>query len=436
MSQCLQTTSACGTSEAYNTTMSVTVGQVVVAQGYCNAVGATGTGGLRIDWLNSAGTLISSSASLTTVTGTSGWVLCKVVATAPATAISARLAFFTNSCAAGYFQFDDSLMQLQSSSLDEVPQGSTYKSVTAVDSNGKALVDFSQSGHLNKTLDNIGDGTTYVRPKYINSDGTLHASTLLNPQGSILPTQSIALTNSTTATSITIGTGTTTQVLYRPDGSTLSVAAQSQTFSGLTASTTYYFYPYIGATSGTLGFSGGVLSASSALYSLQSWNDGRVGIPYVQTLAGTPVYYITTSASGRIGGGSGGGTCPEGDELVEEQTKGIIAAKDVQLGDWVKGYSFATATDNVYRKVIQIRNDEAAIWRMVDGHRVSPCEAIYHESTWKPAFTATGAMVDYSSGLKVQLSLDADNYSEQNYYLVSGTPLLIHNLTGNGVSES
>ena len=82
------------------------------------------------------------------------------------------------------------------------------------------------------------------------------------------------------------------------------------------------------------------------------------------------------------------------------------------------------------------RSKTKPAWRMVDGHRVSPCEAIYHESTWKPAFTATGAMVDYSSGLKVQLSLDADNYSEQNYYLVSGTPLLIHNLTGNGVSES
>ncbi len=36
--------------------------------------------------------------------------------------------------------------------------------VSSVDTNNRALIDFSQSGHLSKNLDNIGDGTTYARP--------------------------------------------------------------------------------------------------------------------------------------------------------------------------------------------------------------------------------------------------------------------------------
>ncbi len=49
--------------------------------------------------------------------------------------------------------------------LDNQPDGSTYLRMPGanMDPNRRGLIDFTQSGHLNKNLDNIGDGTTYAR---------------------------------------------------------------------------------------------------------------------------------------------------------------------------------------------------------------------------------------------------------------------------------
>jgi|GEM_PF-7089164 len=50
-------------------------------------------------------------------------------------------------------------------SLDNVSDGTTYQRmpVANMDSNRRGLIDFSQSGHLNKILDEIADGSTYGR---------------------------------------------------------------------------------------------------------------------------------------------------------------------------------------------------------------------------------------------------------------------------------
>lgn len=262
-----------------------------------------------------------------------------------------------------------------------------------------------------------------------DGEASFNGSTVLVGQGSIMPTQAVTLYNATSASAITVSWSA--QSLYRSDtlvtGNSLNVAAGSQTWSSLGASTRYYFYPYVDIPSGTVQFSGGILGGSNLTYSMQANADGRACIPYVNTIGGAGVTYIQTAAAGQTGGGGGGIPCPEGEELVEEQTKGSIKVKDVRVGDWLKGYSFATSTDNVFREVIQTRSDEISIWRIVDGHKVSPCEPIYHEGEWKPAFQATGSTIDYTTGLKVHISLNVDNYSEQNYYLVSGTPLLSHN---------
>jgi hypothetical protein len=166
----------------------------VQAQGYVKAVGADGTGGVRITFLNAAGGEISWPASVP-MTGSTGWVLLKTVQVAPALAVAARCDFYVYNNTVGYYQFDKASMQLQSSSVDEVPDGATYarplasgltnggvnfasgvhvnktldnisdgtrKAVTAVDSNGKAIIDLSQS-HLNKTLDNIADSANFAK---------------------------------------------------------------------------------------------------------------------------------------------------------------------------------------------------------------------------------------------------------------------------------
>jgi hypothetical protein len=59
-----------------------------------------------------------------------------------------------------------SLATANEASLDsQVSDGTTYQRMPTsnMDSNRRALIDFSESGHLDKNLDNVGDGTSYAR---------------------------------------------------------------------------------------------------------------------------------------------------------------------------------------------------------------------------------------------------------------------------------
>ena len=252
---------------------------------------------------------------------------------------------------------------------------------------------------------------------------TTTSSALLNPQGSIQPNQSVLLTYTCTKSSVSITFPA--QSIYRSDGTTLSVPAGGLTWNNLAASTTYYFYPYVLITNQSINFVGGLstpLTSPNTFYAAQTALDGCIPIPVMK---------ITTLAStnGGSGSGTGGGgdTCPEADELVEIEGKGQIRAGDVGPGDWIKGYSFRTQRDS-YRRVLQVQSVTAAAWRMLEGHRVSPCEPVYHEGQWQPAFRARGAAHDAFEGHKVRISVEADEYDEMNYWLVSGgEPLLIHN---------
>jgi hypothetical protein len=249
----------------------------------------------------------------------------------------------------------------------------------------------------------------------------LDSSALLNPQGSILPNQAVGVNYSLTNSSVTFSWGS--QSVLRADGTTLTTVPGSVTYSGLGPSTTYYTYWYIRISDGTLQTTNGNPPPTSpnALMAAQVGLDGRIPVAAIP--------FTTLAAdNGGTGGGTGGGvdTCAEENELVEVEGKGQIPVGQVARGDKIKGKSFKTGED-VYREVLQVRTASCSAWRMVDGHRVTPCEPIYHEGSWKPAYRATGATLDKMQGRRVDLSLKIDEYDEQNYWLVSGTPLLIHN---------
>jgi hypothetical protein len=72
---------------------------------------------------------------------------------------------------------------VRAQTVDELPDGSTRKAVTAVDATGRALVDLSQAGHLNKTVDYIPDGTTYVRTTPNQRDGGGRGYTYIGSTG-------------------------------------------------------------------------------------------------------------------------------------------------------------------------------------------------------------------------------------------------------------
>lgn len=111
-----------------------------------------------------------------------------------------------------------------------------------------------------------------------------------------------------TATSITWSWSSFT--VYNYDGSSITVASNSQTFTGLTASTTYFFGFYVnvqtGALTVVLSDLGGGKAESSVAQVTQTLNgDGNIGINYNIT-AFTPASGTSSGSGGGLGfGGSG-----------------------------------------------------------------------------------------------------------------------------------
>lgn len=114
----------------------------------------------------------------------------------------------------------------------------------------------------------------------------------------------------------------------------------SQTISGLSSGTSYNFYPFIDEINQvvTMVATGGVGSPSWAHNgSSVSWTQEQARGDHWPLSAGPVAAATTTSGSG--GGGSGGGiggSCLRHDVLVEERNKGVIAVRDLALGDRVR----------------------------------------------------------------------------------------------------
>ncbi|HLH35991.1 MAG TPA: hypothetical protein VKX41_15065 [Alloacidobacterium sp.] len=223
------------------------------------------------------------------------------------------------------------------------------------------------------------------------------------------------------------------QSLLLADGTSINLPAGSLSYTDLSPSTTYYTYWCEGLTMTRQGLVTHVFpnlfvtnpdpppTSPNATMAAQMALDGRVPIGVIS---------FTTLASSNSGSGSGtgggGNVCPEAAERVDVRGKGATLAGDVLPGDYLRGYSFRTGMD-VYRRVIQVRRVSCSTWRIVDGHRVSPCEPVYQNGKWIPAYRADGAKLDTMAGIKIFISIESDEYDEQNFWLVDGPPLLIHN---------
>lgn len=351
---------------ANNASISVTGGQVVGAQ--CAAYGWNSPNGycylglafFDVNW-NWTGTTYQSAS----LTGSTGWTLLTVMGAAPSNAAFARLeCHYSGLTNAGTYNFD------------------------------------------------------FVSAYFL---GNSSISSHLNAQGSIMPNQPISITYSVKNNSVSFSWSA--QSALRSDGTTLSIPAGTLSYSGLSASTTYYTYWYIRVSDGTLQVTSGSPppTSPSSVMSTQTALDGRIPI--------SPISFTTLASSNTgTGGGTGGGAgvCPDATELVDVEGKGKVAVGQVAAGDRVRGRSFRTNAD-VYRTVLQVRGEPSVAWRMVAGHRVSPCEPIFYNGEWMPAYRAS-SQVDTEKGRKMFLSLQSDEYDEQNYYLVAGqSELLIHN---------
>jgi hypothetical protein len=157
------------------------------------------------------------------------------------------------------------------------------------------------------------------------------------------------------------------------------------------------------------------VTTANAVLALQAAADGCIPLGAITI--------TTSSTGGGTGGGGGGIQCPESQELVDVQGKGKIPAGDVVAGEYILGHSFATSAD-VYKRVIQIRTETCHAWRMIDGHKNSPCESVFYNGQWMPAYRVPGATLNTDKGVKVMLSVEADSDGDHNFYIGD---LLIHN---------
>lgn len=141
-----------------------------------------------------------------------------------------------------------------------------------------------------------------------------------------------------TSTTSSITWSWSSLTLYRSDGTTVSIGSGSQTISGLSSSTTYYFYPYWDEPSASVkwvaGGTGSPAYAQTAATAplLQSQNlQSQIAMSVGSMSASTP---SSGSGGGSGGGGGGGGACFTGNVRIKTPD-GLVAFKDLP-----RGYNF------------------------------------------------------------------------------------------------
>jgi hypothetical protein len=248
--------------------------------------------------------------------------------------------------------------------------------------------------------------------------------------GSLLPSQSLPVNvtqNSNSSGACTIGLSWSATSIPLSNGSSVSVTSGSAQWTGLAAATSYYFYYYANLLDGSIHFGSGDSpstppTAPDPASSLACYSDGRqpMGVLIVTTPA-------TSGASGSSSGSSS--TCPEGNQTVYVQGKGVIPCIQVQPNDWIRGRNVRT-NDIVYRRVVKIGTFPSSTWRMVNGCRVSPVHPVWSGGQWKFPYQLSGT-VDTTPGTRIQITLDTAIFDEQNFALVDADGndvLVMHNV--------
>jgi hypothetical protein len=154
-------------------------------------------------------------------------------------------------------------------------------------------------------------------------------------KGSVPPTWSGGFTYVSAPSTLTWSwTGLT---IYRADGSLTNAGGGSVAITGLSASTTYYFYPYwdenglaLGWVSGGSGAPGLALTAKTNVAAQQQALQGRIPLSQGAIVA-------ATTASG-TGGGSGGGSgnCLRAGTMVLSKEKGTVGIETCRVGEHLR----------------------------------------------------------------------------------------------------
>jgi len=202
----------------------------------------------------------------------------------------------------------------------------------------KRLAGASLGPNQGWSLDNqIADGTDFARVV----SGALTAGQVdpskpgVLMKGSVPPTWSGAFTYVSTTSGITWNWSGLT--IFRADGSKTTVANGSVSVTGLTAGTTYYFYPYWDDLASSLRWVGGGAGtpayAQSAKTNLAAQQQALQGL--VPLSQGAVAAATTTSGTGG-GSGGGSGSCLRAGSVVLTKERGTVGIETCKAGEHLR----------------------------------------------------------------------------------------------------
>jgi hypothetical protein len=188
--------------------------------------------------------------------------------------------------------------------------------------------------------DQITDGANYARvaTAAITAGSIDPTKPGVLMKGSVPPTWSGAFTYVSTTTTITWTWSSLT--IARADGTSTAVANGSLPVTGLTAGTSYYFYPYwddsalaltwVGGLAGSAGSPANGFTSKMNVAAQQQALQGRIPLSQGAMIAAT-----TTSGTGG-GSGSGSGSCLRSGTMVLTQERGTVAIESCKAGEHLR----------------------------------------------------------------------------------------------------
>jgi len=202
----------------------------------------------------------------------------------------------------------------------------------------KRLAGASLGPNQGWSLDNqITDGANFARV----AAGALTAGKIdptksgVLMRGSVPPTWSGAFTYVSTTTSLTwTWTGFT---IYRADDTTTAIPNGSVAVTGLTAATTYYFYPYWDDTASALAWvAGGAGSPANAQTAKTNLAAQRQSLQGLVPLSQGAIVAATTSSGTGGGSGGGSGSCLRAGTMVLTKERGTVEIESCAVGEHLR----------------------------------------------------------------------------------------------------